>query len=360
MKKEIIRRKASTRGGEVLYESPEPLFPPIDVRARAKRRLYAACLVLLLITAAVIWATAAGIGEKSPTQSDTESAEAPATQESTERETEPDTPDTETLEESKGYTEDNTDFDNTETQATIPVETERGTVDVSDLWRGEDYVINYTGQPLDVAGLIDRGFVYTESRYQMSPVVMIIHTHTSEQYGDGGAIGGVVAVGDKMSAVLNSLGIPTVHCTVIHDGGGQNAYVAARETVKTMLKIYPTVKYVIDVHRMELYSGDGKPAATALDNDGAAQIRISVSSEQKSAGIWQDDLSLALSLRELLNEDGNTSCAPVSVTYGGYNADLSRFYLTVEIGSWQNTVSEAKKAGVSLAQALVRLVLESK
>jgi stage II sporulation protein P len=92
---------------------------------------------------------------------------------------------------------------------------------------------------------------------------MILHTHTSEAYAGVRSeyLDGVISVGDALTQRLNVLGLTAIHCTVIHDGGEGNAYISARETIEMMLRVYPSIKYVIDLHRMEL-EYDGVPIKT--------------------------------------------------------------------------------------------------
>lgn len=290
--------------------------------------------------------------------------------------TEAETQVSETCERSETEGSSNTDVESEQSQseALEVTETERQTeevpsggvptervTDVSSLELGEGYVVNYTSKPLDVDGLLDRGFIFSAPVGSKAPVVMVIHTHTSEQYAsqadtDRYKLNSVVAAGERIAAVLNARGLAALHCTVIHDGDGGNAYLNARDTIKMMLEIYPTVKYVIDVHRMVLTDSEGNEMRTMTTSDGAAQIRLTVSADIKREGAWQDDASLALELRGELNDDGQRVCAPVVVSHGGYNGDLCRFFIMADIGSSQNTVTEAMLAANKFAMAFADVV----
>jgi hypothetical protein len=124
-----------------------------------------------------------------------------------------------------------------------------------------------------------------------------------------------------------------------------------------MLRIYPTIKYVIDVHRMILRDGAGKEMKTQTTKDGASQIKLGVYTDVKREGDWQDDVSLALALRATLNAETERICAPISVSHGGLNGDICRFYLTADIGSSCDSVNEAKLAAQKLGEALARLIV---
>ena len=221
------------------------------------------------------------------------------------------------------------------------------------------HVINLSDKDIDVDALLDSGFMYKESSGNPAPLVMVIHTHTSEEYmTDNGSFKGlnsVVSVGENINQTLNAAGLSAIHCTVIHDAGDDNAYVAARETIKTMLMIYPSVKYIIDVHRMDRQeNGQTVKTLSAVDT---AQMRITVSADGTTGRNWQDGLALAVALRQKLNGDGRALCAPTVLSAARYNSDLCRYYMMLEVGTQGNTTQEAMSAGEYFAKALLSVLL---
>ena len=231
-------------------------------------------------------------------------------------------------------------------------------MDMSCAERGNAYIINYTGIAVDAEGILEMGFHNAKYFYTEHPVVLILHTHTSEGYYDTDKndplhpmTHSVVAVGEKLAEELNSRGISTVHCTVIHDGRG-SPYSNARETIRTMLEIYPTVEYVIDLHRAELFDENGK-AVKVVSPTGEGQIRLSVSSESQKS---RDSLALALSLRRMLNENDQRLCMPVIFTSSAFNADLSSYYLKLDVGSVGNNAAEAISSAEKLAEAMAKIL----
>ena len=154
-----------------------------------------------------------------------------------------------------------------------------------------------------------------------------------------------------MAYELNKRGVPTVHCTVIHDSDGK-VYENAKNTVEAMLKIYPSIEYVIDLNRLDVADEKGRVVRTlsALET---AQIRVTVSSD----GILvRDTLALALSLRRDMNGDGKNLCMPVVFTDSSYCAELSLYYLKVDVGSYGNSAEEAVSAGALLAETLAGIL----
>lgn len=364
MKNEVGKRVR----GDILFEPPEPLFPE-DFPKRRRRLPRLIALFILIAAAVCIWViSVSGNGGRGGGAIDGSGASEGLVEESYESESEGGYTGVPTEEESRRYetepleTESEAESEGeSETENVISDISEVIEVDLSDIEKGEEYVINYSGMTADVSGLIDRGFVDSEERGSAAPLVLVIHTHTSEEYLSGGSgyrgPAGVVSVGDVLVSRLNSLGISSVHCTVIHDSDGENAYVNAKKTIETMLEIYPSIKYIIDIHRLKL-GVDGEILKTASGcSDGSAQIRMTVGAYDGDDS-WQEDLSLALSLRRSLNGGGERVCMPVVISPSIFNSDTCEYYIMVDVGSSGNTVEEAMAAGERLAFAFAEVLVE--
>lgn len=229
--------------------------------------------------------------------------------------------------------------------------------DLSFSERGDGYFYNYSDRDPDVEGLLEMGFSGGKEYYTEKPVVLIIHSHIKEGYYDFDAENAahsltksVLTVGESVTYELNRRGVPTVHCTVIHGEGG--AYTEAADTIAEMLRIYPTIEYVIDLHRLEERDGEGRILKTESAVE-CAQIRLTASSD----GIfWDRNLSLALALRKELNSRGRRLCLPVVFTDVKLNAKSAPYYLKVDVGASGNATIEAVRAGEYLAQALAEVL----
>ena len=105
-----------------------------------------------------------------------------------------------------------------------------------------------------------------------SPLVLILHTHTTEAYNDEGEYyesplsefarshdenKNVIRIGQTIAKILNQNGIPTIHVKSYHDDISYNdAYANSERTIKSYLEKYPTIKYVFDIHRDALMLDD--------------------------------------------------------------------------------------------------------
>lgn len=207
------------------------------------------------------------------------------------------------------------------------------------------------------------------------PTVLIVHTHGTESYLASGVdyytandnfrsteeSKTVVAVGKVLADELNSRGIVTIHDTVMHDKDDySNAYTNSKKAVAEMLKKYPTIKYVIDLHRDAVFTSDGtnqKPVTT-INGQQVAQVMLVVGTNQGGADHpnWRQNLTVAVALQETMNRDYPTLSRPICLRSASFNQQLSPGYLLLEVGSCGNTIDEAKNAAKLFAAAFASTI----
>ena len=250
-------------------------------------------------------------------------------------------------------------------------------MDLSMASSGVTYINNMTGLVFDAAALLSKKF--NSNEYEMlsavqGPRVLIVHTHSSEAYSEDGAIfyengdeeiarsddssQTVVSLGKIMSNVLNENGISTVHCTLKHDSiQYKDSYLRSEKTILEYLEKYPTIEHVIDLHRDSVMKPSGEliRPVTLVDFEAVAQVRCIVGSNWggEACPSWQDNLSLALKLRERLNAEYMNLCRPTELRENTYNQELSKYSMTIEIGSAGNSIEEAERAVELVANAIV-------
>ena len=211
------------------------------------------------------------------------------------------------------------------------------------------------------------------------PLVLILHTHTTEAYSAAGAISwdgtgelarsledgeNVIAVGALLTEALNARGIPTLHATLYHDvtetgGSYLGSYDRSGETVRHYLALYPSIRYVIDLHRDAILDGDGNllRAVTEVDGEAVAQVMAVVGSGGDDGSVdWERNLAFALAFTESLGrENSGLARAPAlkDSSYGQENAELG---IVLEFGTAGNTLDEAKRAVAPVADALAEVI----
>ncbi len=259
----------------------------------------------------------------------------------------------------------------TETDAPLP--TDAVAIRSMDL-SGTDFR-NETAHAVDTAAV--RALIGGDTRSFSPdlPVVLILHTHAQEGYRtDGkpyltGPVGdaiytndpeaSVIAAGEALCRELTRGGVPAIHCTALHGEGGtlRGAYESAADCIRAYRQQYPSIEYVIDLHRDSVLATDGACLRTASP-DGRAQIMAVVGSDGNGTDCpaWRFNLGLALCLADRLNAASAGSCRPAVLRNATYNQELAPHSLLLEIGSAGNTVEEAVEAATRVGQVLADLI----
>ena len=211
-----------------------------------------------------------------------------------------------------------------------------------------------------------------------APLVLILHTHTSESYltegtpyveGEVGDLTytrdnaqNVVAVGEVLADTLNKNGITAIHCTVMHDMPTlAGSYTRAAESIRFYLEQYPTIRYVIDLHRDAVLNADGaylRAVCQKEDGERVAQVMAVVGSDGggEAHPQWERNLALALQLRAHLNGTLEGVCRPPMLKNATYNQELSPYSILLEIGTGGNSLAEAERAAVMVGEALATVL----
>ncbi len=204
------------------------------------------------------------------------------------------------------------------------------------------------------------------------PTVLILHTHATESYTRDGEVYeesspyrtleeeyNMLSVGDTVGRILEQAGIGVLHDRQLHDYPSYNgAYAHARQSVTALLEAFPGIRLVLDLHRDASETG-GEQLRTAAMVDGkpAAQLMFVVGTDVSwsSHASWEENLSLALKLQLLLEQEDPGIMRPLNLRPQRFNQDLSTGALLVEVGAAGNTREEALTAAQKLAEGIIRL-----
>ncbi len=242
-------------------------------------------------------------------------------------------------------------------------------MDMSLLSYGKYYIYNNTELSPNISSLASASL----PSYYVSdaPLVLVIHTHGTESYMpegakyyvDDGEIArsqntseNMIAVGVEFVRVLEENGIPTLHCTIMHDKESyRDSYSRAAESIKEYLKAYPSIKYVFDLHRDSLMRPTGElvSAVTSINGESCAQVMPVVGSGFVG---WEANMTFALRLRDKLNREFINLCRPACLRASTYNQNMSPISLLIEIGTSGNTLTEAKNAASLTAKAISEII----
>ena len=209
----------------------------------------------------------------------------------------------------------------------------------------------------------------TELPTNGAPLVLIMHTHGSEAYtpaepADFVSEGtyrssdpaySVIGVGDAMAATLSEYGISVVHDRTLYDDPlYDGSYERSAQGVTAYLEKYPTIAYVLDVHRDAVQDSSGKQYKLISQEDThAAQISFVMGSNHEG---WEDNLRLAVAVSAAAAADRPTLMRPITLRNSNYNQHLCPGAMLVEVGTAGNSPDEAVYSGRIFATALARVI----
>ena len=248
---------------------------------------------------------------------------------------------------------------------------------------GSSLFINTTKYALDPAALREASDLSPVSG--SDPLVLVVHTHGTEAfYRDGGwfdpdrpADGwydphgesprsserseNVVGVGDEFCAVLEASGIPTLHCDVLHDVPDFNSsYSHSYASVTSYLKKYPSIKYVVDIHRDSIIKDNGEKLRpfTVIDSLPCAQVMLVMGTDESgySHPDWRVNMGNALLYKDTMDALYPGLARPIYVRTVRFNQHVATGAMLLEVGSCGNTFEEAKNAAHFAALALAALI----
>ena len=190
-----------------------------------------------------------------------------------------------------------------------------------------------------------------------APQVLIVHTHGSEaytmppgeEYEDTGSFRtadasvSVIRVGDELARVLSGYGISVLHDRALYDDPEYNgAYYRAEDAIEAYMEKYPSIGFILDVHRdaLEDKAGHQYKVVTREDPD-CAQVSLVMGSSWEG---WQENLKFAVAVQQHLTERYPTLMRPLTLRNSDYNEYFTPGGLLVEIGAAGNSLDEALKA----------------
>ena len=134
----------------------------------------------------------------------------------------------------------------------------------------------------------------------------------------------MVRVGDELAAALSAYGISVVHDRTLHDGQSYNdAYENSLASIQSYLAKYPSIVYVLDLHRDAVQDANGTQYKLVTAEDpAAAQVSLIMGVAHDG---WQDNLRLAIAVQEKLIEKIRSEYDDLAVVcYINSTAELKR------------------------------------
>lgn len=204
------------------------------------------------------------------------------------------------------------------------------------------------------------------------PKILIYHTHSQEAFKDskaGDKKTSIVGMGDILTKELNdTYRIPTMHHEGVYDliGGKMDrsrAYQLAEVKVRKILKKYPSIEVVIDLHRDGV--GNNTHLVTSIDGKQTGQIMFfnGLSRTKKNGDIAylknpyiQDNLAFSMQMQLAAAKKYPGFTRRIYLKSYRYNMHLMPKYLLIEAGAQTNTVKEMQRSMKVLADLLDTVV----
>jgi stage II sporulation protein P len=225
----------------------------------------------------------------------------------------------------------------------------------------ENYVVDSsTGVNESIINLNE--FAQTNCTIKEGGKILIYHTHSQEGYldSDGSEAQSVVGVGDYLATLLESKGYEVIHDRTKYDtfNGETNrkvAYSQGLEGVTSILNENPEIDVIIDLHR------DSADERTVTIND-KEMCQVMLFNGLSFDG--ENDIKYLPNPNRLANLAFSYQLKAVSDTYFEgfmhriylknyrFNMHLAEKYILAEVGTQDNTVSQAMNSMEILAEVL--------
>lgn len=256
----------------------------------------------------------------------------------------------------------------------------------------ENGVPSRTLRPSDPAGYTVVGNVYINnasdaslSASQLSgdfaatlqesgPQVLIIHTHGTEAYsmpaGEEYAPSdnhrtlesekNMLRIGDEMADTLTANGISVLHDRNLYDYPNYSgAYNRSLASIESYLAQYPSISFVLDVHRDAVEDAGGNEyKLLCAEEPNAAQLEFVIGSNGGglSHDKWRENVKLACAVQENLLAKYPTLMRPIVVRNSRYNQHMTTGSLLIEVGTAGNSLEEAVIAARIFAQGFAETI----
>ena len=240
---------------------------------------------------------------------------------------------------------------------------------------GRVYISNSTGHELSVPELQKP---FAAALGEGEPQILILHTHGSEAYtpapGTEGIVWSgncrttdyrynVVKVGDEMAEVLGAAGVSVLHDRTLYDYPNYTgAYDRALVSIRKYLEQYPSIRFILDVHRDAIEDGQGNQYKVVSEIGGVgvpAQMSLVMGSD--GSGLehpdWLENLKLAAAVQQDILERYPTLMRPVLLRNSRYNQHATTGSLLLEVGAAGNSPEEAALAGRLFAERFAAVLL---
>lgn len=254
----------------------------------------------------------------------------------------------------------------------VPSRTARPSASRDNLLWGGVYCNNSSSRKIDPAWF-DGTFAanYTEGA---APQVLIVHTHATESYTppEGEYYEesdnyrtlnnnyNMIAIGEEIAQTLAAYGIGVIHDCTLHDYPKYSgAYTRSLTTIEKVKERYPSIAFVLDIHRDAVTDSSGTPYKLLCEEaPDTAQMEFVIGTDGGGAkhDQWRENLKLACAVQQTLAERYPTLMRPIVVRDSRYNQHATTGSLLLEVGTAGNSFAEARNAARIFAECFAETI----
>lgn len=206
--------------------------------------------------------------------------------------------------------------------------------------------------------------------------VLIYHTHTyeafkqseddryqeTEKWRTADSRHNLIRVGEELTTLLRALGVEVTHDTTAFEPPVLGtAYARSLKMLEKRLADGETYDLYIDLHRDAYSASYGGSNTVSIGGTDVAKLMLLIGKGEGAMGDgydvkpdWPQNLAVAQSITDELNQQMKGLCREVHVKSGRYNQHVAPNCILVEAGNNLNTLQEVLSAMPYLADAIAR------
>ena len=167
-----------------------------------------------------------------------------------------------------------------------------------------------------------------------------------------------------MGSLVEDAGVGVLHDRTLHDYPNYTgSYDRSLATVRQYRAEYPSIVYVLDVHRDAVADEAGRQyKLLCAEEPDAAQLEFVIGSN--GGGLehpnWRENLKLACAVQATLLNKYPTLMRPIVVRNSRYNQQVTTGSLLLEVGTAGNSLEEALNAARLFAAGFAEVIQGSK
>lgn len=193
------------------------------------------------------------------------------------------------------------------------------------------------------------------------PQVLIYHTHATESYLPATAgnyhttkeANTVREAGEVLAQTLEAQGIAVIHDKTIHDNPSYDAsYDRSYETVKAILKKYPSIECIIDLHRDAIAGSRDGPTETVNGKTCASYSYVL----SNTTDTYLSNKALLADLNAVAASDYDGYTANIIERPYWYNQELCSKAILIEMGNNRNHISDVRRCAEVFGQILAEVI----